>query len=74
MGSCGDNEKVGEDSTEGMERCPLCDEEKGEEHGHIYVGDGCETVYARIDFECEECGVLKSELTPEATTCDCEDA
>ena len=73
MGSCGDDETVGEDSTEGMHRCPLCEEEKGEKHGYIYVGDGCETVYAQIDFECAECGVLKSELTADDPACNCEE-
>ena len=31
-----------------------------------------ETVYMAIDFECEECGVLKSDITPDAPMCDCD--
>jgi hypothetical protein len=34
----------------GGDRCPLCEEKIGEEHGYIYMGDGCsETLYRRED-------------------------
>ena len=54
-GPSGDNEKVGEEHTEGQEQCPLCEAEKGEDHGYIYLGPGCETVYRHIDVVCNEC-------------------
>lgn len=73
MGSCGDNERVGEDSTAGMAECPLCGEKRGEEHGYIYVGDSTETVYKRVVFSCEECGISQSDLTADAPECDCEE-
>jgi hypothetical protein len=76
-GPSGAAEKVGEGHTEGMERCPLCEADAGEDHGYIYVGVGCETVYKRVDFSCDACGVLKSEIDAWKSTrsdiaCDCE--
>lgn len=62
MGSCGDDETVGEDSTEGMERCPLCEADAGEKHGHIYLGTGVETVYRHSDISCAVCEVPASEI------------
>lgn len=72
-GLSGWNEKVGEGRTEGMERCLLCEADKGEEHGYIYLGDGCESVYRRIDFKCNECEVPQSEIRASGpgTICDC---
>jgi hypothetical protein len=51
--------KVGEGYTAGMAQCPMCGEGVGEEHGYIYVGDGCESVYMHVDFSCEECGATR---------------
>jgi hypothetical protein len=62
MGSCGDDETVGKDSTEGMARCPLCEADAGEKHGHIYVGGSVETVYRHIDIACAVCEVPASEI------------
>lgn len=61
-GSCGDDETVGEDSTEGFAECPLCGEKAGEKHGYIYVGPGAETVYKRIDVACAECGLTRGDI------------
>lgn len=74
MGSCGDNETVGEDSTEGMAQCPLCEADAGEKHGYIYLGNSAEHVYRHLDLACAGCGVLQSEIRrDEVTTCNCDD-
>jgi hypothetical protein len=71
LGACGNDEKVGEDSTEGMTACPLCEADEGEDHGVIYLGTGSEAVYKHVDFSCGMCGIAKSDLTDEAPICDC---
>lgn len=44
-------------------RCPYCANRIGEEHGHIYLGDGAEVVYARV-------GYVRG-AHPEDGSCDC---
>lgn len=73
LGSCGDNEAVGEETTEGLERCPLCEAEKGEEHGCIYLGPGVETVYRHVEPSCERCGETAKDCT-NYNWCQCADA
>jgi hypothetical protein len=64
LGPSGMGETVGEGETEEMDRCPLCEADKGEEHGYIYLGPGCETVYRRVVPSCERCGDSASDLEP----------
>ncbi len=70
-GSCGDDETVGEDSTEGMHMCPLCEAEAGEKHGYIYVGDGCESVYKHIDVACAACDGTREDADNGTGLCYC---
>lgn len=73
QGEDGD-QKVGEGYTEGMQRCPMCDEKAGDEHGYIYLGTCAETVYRRVDFECAECGLARSEMLEHGLdACQCEE-
>jgi hypothetical protein len=36
------------------ERCPLCDEARGDEHGYIYIGDGWAEVIFRLELPEED--------------------
>lgn len=68
----GGNSLVGEGETKGMQRCPMCAESAGEEHGYIYLGICTETVYRRVDFRCAECKLARSEMLEDAETeCQC---
>lgn len=46
----------GERPLEDPDRCPLCEEERGQPHGYVYIGDGwCEVVYRCRTLSCSEC-------------------
>lgn len=68
--------KVGTCDTEGMEKCPLCEEKAGEDHGYIYIGDSYEHVYKHVEFECDECGESRVDCTEdgELYMCSCDDS
>jgi hypothetical protein len=63
--------KVGTADTEGMEKCPMCEEKAGEDHGYIYIGDSAEHVYKHVEFECDECGETRADMTPDQPMCNC---
>jgi hypothetical protein len=65
-GPCGEGQETVEE-----ELCYLCEAERGEAHGCIYVGDGCESVYCHIEISCKGCSMTAAECTPDALMCDC---
>jgi len=65
LGSCGNDETVGQDETDGFAQCPLCEADAGEKHGYIYLGHTLEIVYRKAEFSCAECNVTQD--------CDCEE-
>lgn len=68
-----DQELVGEGHTEGLQQCPLCEADAGEEHGFIYVGESAEHVYMHVDMLCAICEVSASEIAGAgAMRCDCD--
>lgn len=69
LGPNGNNETVGEDSTEGLQECPLCEEKKGKKHTYIYTGTGVESVYKHTEFACSLCHMTRQDLLDDILCC-----
>lgn len=62
--------QVGEGHTEGLKQCPLCEEESGNKHGYIYLGNGAEHVYKWIGPSCWDCDLSREDCDGESCACD----